>query len=198
MALSPVTIQITPESRPTTPPWMGEAYRMRTSFSSPVVRSRSCYLAMGGELCIRSFEVDDQEPERQHILEGLGEHFGYIDETLNPDLDDVLHNYLRVGYVFVVACIGRELVGTGALLSHGEGISELVRISTRKDYRRRGIGQTVVTHLVNVARQRGDRRIIVKTNASWHDAINLYKRLDFVEYGRTTIGVDLELLLAAP
>ena len=24
MALSPVTIQITPESRPTTPPWMGE------------------------------------------------------------------------------------------------------------------------------------------------------------------------------
>ncbi len=53
-------------------------------------------------------------------------------------------------------------------------------------------------YLVNVARQRGDRRIIVKTNASWHDAINLYKRLDFVEYGRTAIGVGLELLLAVP
>jgi GNAT superfamily N-acetyltransferase len=152
---------------------------------------------MEGELCIRSFEVGDQEQARWLILEGLGEHFGYIDETLNPDLDDILHNYIIPGHVFVVACMGREIVGTGALISLGEGLSEMVRISTRKDYRRRGIGQAIITYLVNVARQRGDRRIIVKTNASWDDAINLYKRLDFVEYGRTTIGVGLELLLAA-
>ena len=153
---------------------------------------------MEDELYIRSFEVGDQQQARWLILEGLGEHFGYIDETLNPDLDDILHNYLIPGHVFVVACIGRELVGTGALLSHGEGLSEMVRISTRKDYRRRGIGQAIVISLVNVARQRGDRRIIVKTNASWHDAIHLYQRLGFIEYGRTALGVGLELLLAAP
>ena len=153
---------------------------------------------MQGELCIRSFEVDDQEQARWLILEGLGEHFGYIDETLNPDLDDILHTYLRAGHVFVVACMGRELVGTGALILHGEGISEMVRISTRKTYRRRGIGQAIVTYLVDVARQRGDRRIIVKTNASWHDAIRLYQRLGFVEYGRTALGMGLELLLTAP
>ena len=153
---------------------------------------------MEGELCIRSLEVGDQQQARWLILQGLGEHFGYIDETLNPDLDDILHNYIIPGHVFVVACMGREIVGTGALISLGEGLSEMVRISTRKDYRRRGIGQAIITYLVNIARQRGDRRIIVKTNASWHDAINLYKRLDFVEYGRTTIGVGLELLLAAP
>ncbi len=150
---------------------------------------------MEGELCIRSFEVDDQEQARWLILEGLGEHFGYLDETLNPDLDDILHTYLRAGHVFVVACMGRELVGTGALILHGEGISEMVRISTRKTYRRRGIGQAIVTYLVDVARQRGDRRIIVKTNASWHDAIHLYQRLGFVEYERTALGVGLELLL---
>jgi GNAT superfamily N-acetyltransferase len=153
---------------------------------------------MEGELCIRSFEVDDQEQARWLILEGLGEHFGYLDETLNPDLDDILHTYLRAGHVFVVACMGRELVGTGALILHGEGISEMVRISTRKTYRRRGIGQAIVTYLVDVARQRGDRRIIVKTNASWHDAIHLYQRLGFVEYERTALGMGLELLLTAP
>jgi len=153
---------------------------------------------MEGELCIRSFEVDDQEQARWLILEGLGEHFGYLDVTLNPDLDDILHNYIIPGHIFVVAYMGRELVGTGALILHGEGISEMVRISTRKTYRRRGIGQAIVTSLVNVARQRGDRRIIAKTNASWHDAIHLYKRLGFVEYGRTALGVGLELLLTAP
>ncbi len=150
---------------------------------------------MEDELYIRSFEAGDQEQARWLILEGLGEHFGYLDETLNPDLDDILHTYLRAGHVFVVACMGRELVGTGALILHGEGISEMVRISTRKTYRRRGIGQAIVTYLVDVARQRGDRRIIVKTNASWHDAIHLYQRLGFVEYERTALGVGLELLL---
>jgi ribosomal protein S18 acetylase RimI-like enzyme len=153
---------------------------------------------MEGEMRIRSFEASDQEQARRLILEGLGEHFGYIDETLNPDLEDILHNYILAGHIFVVACMGRELVGTGALISHGEGSSEMVRISTRKTYRRRGIGQAIVTYLVNVARQRGNRRIIVKTNASWHDAIHLYQRLGFVEYGRTALGVGLELLLAAP
>lgn len=153
---------------------------------------------MEDELRIRSFEVGDREQARWLILEGLGEHFGYIDETLNPDLDDILQNYIIPGHVFMIACMGREMVGIGALILHGEGISEMVRISTRKDYRRRGIGRAIITYLVNVARQRGDRRIIVKTNASWHDAINLYKRLDFVESGRTAIGVGLELLLAAP
>jgi hypothetical protein len=32
-------------------------------------------------LHIRTFEVGDQEQARWLILEGLGEHFGYIDEN---------------------------------------------------------------------------------------------------------------------
>ena len=152
---------------------------------------------MEGELYIRSFEAGDQVQARWLVLEGLGEHFGSIDETLNPDLDDILHNYIRAGHVFVVGCMGREIVGTGALINRGEGISELVRISTRKDSRRRSVGQVIITSLVNLARLRGDWRIIVKTNASWHDVITFYKRLDFVEYERTALGVSLQLLLAA-
>jgi GNAT superfamily N-acetyltransferase len=154
--------------------------------------------SMERELSIRSFEASDQEQARWLILEGLGEHFGSIDETRNPDVDDILHNYILPGHVFVVGCRGREIVGTGALISHGEGISEMVRISTRKDSRRRGIGRAIVISLVNVARLRGDQHIIVKTNASWHEVITFYKRLDFVEYERTDLGVGLELLLAGP
>ena len=150
---------------------------------------------MSAKLFIRPFEVGDQEQARLLILEGFGERFGYIDETLNPDLDDILHNYIRPGHDFLVAYIGQLLVGTGALILHNEGISEMVRISTRKDYRRRGIGQSIITTLVNTARERGRRRIIVKTNADWYDAIHLYKRLGFVEYSRTGDGVKLELLL---
>ena len=146
-------------------------------------------------LHIRHFEVGDQEQARWLILEGLGEHFGYIDETLNPDLDDILHNYIMAGHVFLVAYIGWKLVGTGALIFGCEGRSEMVRITTHKGYRRRGIGQAIITSLLNTARAGGNKRIIVKTNASWHEAIRLYKRFGFVEYGCTTDVVKFELLL---
>src|ERR1700751_3223459 len=98
---------------------------------------------MEGEFTIRFFAMGDQEQARWLVLEGLGEHFGHIDETLNPDLDDLLHNYIEAGYVFVVGCVGQEIISTGALILEGEGISRLVRISTRKEYRRRGIGQAI-------------------------------------------------------
>src|SRR5437763_14720704 len=111
---------------------------------------------MEGELYIRSFEAGDQEQARWLILEGPGEHFGSIDETRNPDVDDSMHRYIRAGHVFIVGCMGREIVGTGALIRHSERTSELVRISTRKDVRRRGIGQAIITSLVNIARLRGD------------------------------------------
>ncbi len=151
---------------------------------------------MEGELFIRSFEAGDQEQARWLILEGLGEHFGSIDETRNPDVDDIVHHSLRAGHVFLVGCIGREIVGTGALIGHSERTSELVRISTRKDVRRRGIGRAIITALVNIARLRGDRRIVAKTNASWHEVITFSKCLGFVEYEQTALGVSLELLAA--
>ncbi|PWT76001.1 MAG: GNAT family N-acetyltransferase [Chloroflexi bacterium] len=148
---------------------------------------------MEDELCIRFFEVGDQEQVRRLVLEGLGEHFGFIDESLNPDLDDISHSYIDAGQVFVVGCLGREIVGTGALIYQGEGISELVRISTREPYRRMGIGRAIIAHLVNIARQRGDQRIIVETNTAWHEVVSFYERLNFVEYERTELGVGLEL-----
>ena len=37
-------------------------------------------------MLIRAFEPRDQAAARQLILAGLGEHFGWIDETCNPDL----------------------------------------------------------------------------------------------------------------
>ena len=66
------------------------------------------------EVSLRPFEASDQGAARRLILEGLGEHFGFIDESLNPDLDDVMKSYVIPGHVFIVAHIGQDLVGTGA------------------------------------------------------------------------------------
>ncbi|MBI1801820.1 MAG: GNAT family N-acetyltransferase [Chloroflexi bacterium] len=106
-------------------------------------------------MTIRPFEPRDQPAARRLILDGLGEHFGAIDETLNPDLDEIMAHYVRAGHLFVVAEVNGALAGTGALKSVAPGAGQLVRMSVRREQRRSGIGQALVEYLLGAARARG-------------------------------------------
>jgi ribosomal protein S18 acetylase RimI-like enzyme len=146
-------------------------------------------------LTISPFKPADQAAARALILEGLGEHFGWIDETRNPDVDDIAAHYLAKGHAFVVARSDGEMVGTGALLtlSVPDGVGQMVRVSVSRSRRRGGIGAAIARRLLDVARQRGLRRVQVETNNDWYDAIRLYERLGFAEYARDDESVYLAL-----
>lgn len=145
------------------------------------------------DIQVRPFVVRDQPIARALILQGLGEHFGFIDEALNPDLDDIAANYLAHGHPFFVAEYQQILVGTGALHIHPDGTGQLVRISTHHAYRRLGIARAICLQLIDSGRQRGLLRLIVETTHDWHDAIKLYQSLGFVEYQRVRNGIYLGL-----
>jgi GNAT superfamily N-acetyltransferase len=147
-------------------------------------------------LVIRPFEVCDQPAVRRLVLEGLGAHFGFVDETANPDLDDILASYVEPDHHFVVAQIGGEIVGSGALVDLGNAVGRLVRMSVRADHRRTGIGRALVDHLLYVAHQRGYRCVQVDTNKTWPDAIGLYLSCGFVEYDRDHVSLYLATSLA--
>lgn len=132
----------------------------------------------------RPFAPSDQAAARALILNGLGEHFGFIDETLNPDLDDIAASYLAPGHLFLVAEYQQTLVGTGCLLIQPGASGQLVRVSTHYAYRRLGIARAICQQLIEHARQRGLRRLIVETNRDWYDAIRLYQQLGFQQYTR--------------
>jgi ribosomal protein S18 acetylase RimI-like enzyme len=123
----------------------------------------------------------------------LGEHFGFIDETLNPDLADITKHYLVPGYAFLVAYLGPTLVGTGALITESEGIGRIVRVSTSHTHRRKGVAKAIMRHLMDIARQRSYRYLLLSTNIDWEDAIGLYTHLGFREDARTTTGVRMIL-----
>jgi len=57
---------------------------------------------------VRRFDPSDQEHARALILEGLKEHWGQIDPSLNRDLDDIAVTY-KDG-LFLVACRGPDLI----------------------------------------------------------------------------------------
>ncbi len=131
---------------------------------------------------VRAFTPADQRAARALILAGLGERFGSIDETRNPDLDDIAARYLAQGHRFVVAEQAGALVGTGALLYEPDGATcQLVRVSVRRGLRRQGIAQAIVAALLAEAQAQGRRRVWLETDVPWQDAIALYQRLGFTE-----------------
>ena len=128
----------------------------------------------------RQFEVRDQDAARQLILNGLGEHFGFIDETRNPDLDNIQENYIARGATFLIAQLNECIVGTGALLEQGPTLGQIVRMSVDRAYRRHGIGRTLMHHLLEVAYQCKYVQVQLETNNDWYDVIDFYKSLGFV------------------
>ncbi|HLI09214.1 MAG TPA: GNAT family N-acetyltransferase [Ktedonobacteraceae bacterium] len=146
-------------------------------------------------LRIRPFEARDQQAARQLILNGLGGHFGFLDETLNPDLNDILRTYVEQGEIFLVAEDEEgNIVGTGALVREAGGVGRIVRVSVESRQRRKGIGRAMVQRLLELARQRGYHRVVLSTNLGWDDAIGLYRSLGFSGYERGgNMHMDLEL-----
>jgi len=63
-------------------------------------------------LSLRPFRPEDQDAVKSLILAGLKEHWGTLDPSLNPDLDDIATSYKDA--VFLVACEGDRIIGTPA------------------------------------------------------------------------------------
>jgi ribosomal protein S18 acetylase RimI-like enzyme len=133
---------------------------------------------------IRPFMTSDQPAARALVLAGLGEHWGYIDETLNPDLDDIAAAYPPETSLFlVVEDPTGALIGAGCLTEDDPSTGRLVRMSVASSARGQGIGRRLVAELESAARQRGYRRLVCETTEDWADAVGLYLATGFTETG---------------
>jgi len=150
-----------------------------------------------GEVTLRPFAPVDQPALRRLVLDGLGDHWGVIDETLNPDLDDVAGWYGPLGGYTVVACAGSdgEIVGGGTLYRDDARTARLVRMTVGKALRGQGLGRRLVAHLVEEARARGYAAVVCETTATWQDAIGLYLRCGFAEVDRRDGDIHFRLEL---
>lgn len=115
---------------------------------------------------------------RSLILDGLAEHWGEVDASLNPDLDDMLAAY-RTGRTLVGRDGTGKIVATGTLRPRGDAEAEIVRMSVRRDARRFGLGRRLVDELVAIARGWGVSAVVLETTTSWVDAVAFYQRCGF-------------------
>ena len=126
---------------------------------------------------IRAFRTEDQEPARALILHGLAERWGELDETKNPDLDDIARCYEHG--VFLVGVDQGDVVATGALVPENEWVGRIVRMSVARSRRRQGLGRQMLHALLVHAMALGYRRLVLETTATWTDAIAFYQAHGF-------------------
>lgn len=153
---------------------------------------------------IRPFRPADQTAAKALIQAGLAEHFGYLDPTCNPDLDDIAAAYPAPGGAFFVVEAVGEIIGTGALQAETAvdpasparpPCGRIVRVSVAPAYRRQGVGRAVTDHLIAAARRRRYRWLLVETNDDWRGAIRLYREAGFQSYAHRNGEIHMALPL---
>jgi ribosomal protein S18 acetylase RimI-like enzyme len=126
---------------------------------------------------ILPFQPENQAEVKSLVLNGLTEHWGTLDPSKNPDLDDIGLTYANA--VFLVAWQNNKIIGTGALVPKSSDTAEIVRMSVAANMRRNGIGEKILQRLCEHAKSTGYKRLVLETTDSWHEVIEFYKKFGF-------------------
>lgn len=130
------------------------------------------------DVVLRELEPADTADVKALILAGLEEHWGTVDASLNPDLDDLPGAHPGSRTVVACAADGR-IIGTGTVVPRDATTAEVVRMSTSSASRGLGVGRLVLDQLLGIARSWGATRVVLETTATWDGTIAFYERNGF-------------------
>lgn len=86
--------------------------------------------------------------------------------------------------LFVVAQVGDDVVGCGAILWIDDATAEVKRMWVDSRWRGIGLGKRLLAHLEGEAQSSGRSRVVLDTNSSLNEAISMYRALGYDEIDR--------------
>ena len=131
----------------------------------------------------------------------IDKHFWMEDLDLRV-LRDPEGEIIAEGGMVFFARAGDSIVGTGAVINHGNGLYEISKMAVDEDFQRKGIGRRIITRAIDWVRERSGRKIFIETNTVLERAVTLYRQSGFVSvedtsgeshYERTNLHLELEL-----
>jgi GNAT superfamily N-acetyltransferase len=106
---------------------------------------------------------------------------------------------LSRGGAIIMASVGNEIAGTVALKNAGPDLYEFTKMAVDEKFRGQKIGLALSEAAIEKARTLGAKKIILYSSTKLVPAINLYRKLGFVEipvdgpYKRSDIKMELNL-----
>jgi ribosomal protein S18 acetylase RimI-like enzyme len=113
------------------------------------------------------------------IESGLKEYFPNYDSKYNPDLLNLYDYYNKSRNIFLVGMINDTIVATGGLILEKNSTGRIVRMSIKKEYRRRGYATKILKAIEKKAFDQGYKIIVLETTKTWQEAISFYQRNNY-------------------
>lgn len=116
-------------------------------------------------------------------------------------LDNPQREIIDKGGHIYFAKMGKDIVGTFALMPKGRGEFELAKMAVSQTLRGAGIGKTMMQHAIEEAKKLGAAKLSLESNTVLDAAMKLYKSVGFKkvslgdasQYERCNIKMVLEL-----
>ncbi|MGD8567127.1 MAG: ribosomal protein S18-alanine N-acetyltransferase [Gammaproteobacteria bacterium] len=89
---------------------------------------------------------------------------------------------LRVGYICQVCEMDNELAGY-CIMSVGAAEAHVLNLCIADDFRRQGLGERLLTHMLEIARQKNVGAVFLEVRPSNQPAISLYEKVGFNQIG---------------
>lgn len=99
-----------------------------------------------------------------------------------PWTEGIFRDCLRISYCCRMCVEDNTVVGY-AIMSVGAGESHILNICVKPESRRRGIGRSLLTHMLELAHARAVDIVTLEARVSNHIAIKLYQDMGFNEVG---------------
>jgi len=131
-------------------------------------------------------EIIDYQPQYREYFGAINrewlETYFEVEDHDAAVLDDPRGTILQMGGEIVFARLRGQIVGTAALLRGLNGHYEIAKMGVTESARGHGIGRKLTEHLIERARQRGAREVVLATSPLLKAALSLYRALGFQEY----------------
>ena len=118
------------------------------------------------------------------------------DEYLNNPQGMILD---KGGHIFL-ASLDDEIIGTVALLPHGEECMEVCKLAVDEQMRGRKIGRLLMEKCIEASLTAGAKKVILYSSSKLQTALELYKKMGFVpvddvnyKYEQADIKMELRI-----
>ena len=127
--------------------------------------------------------VELYRPEHAQAFESLNRAWlvdqGLLESADEPHLTNPHETIIAAGGQIFVAVEGGTVVGTCAIVPHGPGEFEVVKLAVSPSAQGRGIGRELVNACLGFARQMRAQRVTLLSSSKLGPALRLYERSGF-------------------
>jgi dihydrofolate reductase/ribosomal protein S18 acetylase RimI-like enzyme len=131
-------------------------------------------------LTIRQFKVAEI-PSIKNFLSKIFSEFGWkIESQYDSDLDDMIKFYDPAdNSIFYVVTDDNNIIGTAGIKNKGNGIAEIKKMFLAPDHRGRGLGNKLLTQIINFCQDKKYQKIVLITDPQLKIAHKLYRKYGF-------------------